>query len=181
MNGTKSKQAVGNKARPSSFNLASANLSLRASKKQSEVLGFVQEFIHQHGYGPSYREIMRGLSYTSVSTVAAHINNLVAAGYLAKKSNSARSLYVLKPLKSLNLILASGSAGMEPSGAVKSHEKWLVDKIGKLLDKAEQNLEEDDFYGAQIAIKALKILGLDAAALSLSARLKQIEERINNL
>jgi SOS-response transcriptional repressor LexA len=180
MSGTKTKQTSVKKTK-SSASLASANLSLRASKKQSEVLAWVQQFINQHGYGPSYREVMRGLNYTSVSTVANHINNLVAAGYLAKKGKSARSLYVLKPLKSLNLSSLSGSNSAEPSGAVKSHEKWLVDKISKLLDKAEQNLEEDDFYSAQIAIEAVKILGLDAAALSLSARLKQLESKLAGL
>jgi hypothetical protein len=53
-----------------------------------------------------------------------------------------------------------------------------VDKINLLLDNLEKSLEEDDFYNAQIAIEALKILGLDAAALSLNTRLKEIEGRL---
>lgn len=35
---------------------------------------------------------MRGLGYKSVSTVATHVDNLIAAGWLRKKDNSARSL-----------------------------------------------------------------------------------------
>ncbi len=187
MDGTKNKQSGQTKSATSvktkkttstKLSSYSLNLSLRASKKQSEVLVWVQQFINQYGYGPSYREIMRGLNYTSVSTVANHVNNLVAAGYLAKKGKSARSLYILKPIKSLSLDSTSTSSSIEPSGAVKSHEKWLVDKINLLLDNLEKSLEEDDFYNAQIAIEALKILGLDAAALSLNTRLKEIEGRL---
>lgn len=67
----------------------------RASKRQQELLSFVDGFIKGNGYGPSYREIMRALDYKSVSTVATHIDNLIAKGYLARRDNSARSLEVV--------------------------------------------------------------------------------------
>lgn len=156
-------------------------LSLRASKKQTELLVWVQAFINQHGYGPSYREIMRGLSYTSVSTVAAHISHLVAGGYLIKKGRSARSLHILKPIKNVEELCLSGQTatpGLEPSGLIKAHQKWLVGEASVLLEKAEASLEEDDIFKAKVLIEALKILGLDAAALSLNTQLKEIEERL---
>ena len=67
----------------------------RASKKQQELLSFVDGFIKGNGYGPSYREIMRALGYKSVSTVAIHIEGLIAKGYLARRDKSARSLEVV--------------------------------------------------------------------------------------
>lgn len=67
----------------------------RASKKQQELLSFVDGFIKEHGYSPSYREIMHSLDYKSVSTVAVHIEGLIAKGYLARRDNSARSLEVI--------------------------------------------------------------------------------------
>lgn len=67
----------------------------RASKRQQELLSFVDGFIKGNGYGPSYREIMRALGYKSVSTVAIHIDGLIAKGYLARRDNSARSLEVI--------------------------------------------------------------------------------------
>jgi SOS-response transcriptional repressor LexA len=67
----------------------------RASKKQQELLQFVDGFIKGHGFGPSYRELMRALGYKSVSTVAAHIDQLIVKGYLEKTDNSARSLAVV--------------------------------------------------------------------------------------
>jgi len=70
-------------------------LETRPSKKQRELFEFIKQFISQHGYGPSYREIMRALDYKSVSTVAVHVEGLVARGLLRKKDNSARSLEVV--------------------------------------------------------------------------------------
>lgn len=60
-----------------------------------ELLAHLDEFIKMHGYGPSYREIMRALDYKSVSTVAIHIDGLVARGLIRKKDNSARSLEII--------------------------------------------------------------------------------------
>lgn len=57
----------------------------RPSKKQKELLEYIEAFITQHGYGPSYREIMRALNYKSVSTVAVHVDGLIARGWLHKK------------------------------------------------------------------------------------------------
>lgn len=67
----------------------------RPTKKQKELLSFIDGFIKGNGYGPSYREIMRGLDYKSVSTVATHVDGLIDRGWLVKKDNSARSLEVL--------------------------------------------------------------------------------------
>ena len=67
----------------------------RASKKQQELLAYIDTFIRGTGYGPSYREVMKALGYKSVSTVAIHINGLIAKGYLRKTDHSARSLEVV--------------------------------------------------------------------------------------
>ena len=68
---------------------------MRATKKQQELLAFVGDFIHDHGYGPSYREVMNGLGYKSVSTVAVHVDGLIAKGFLRRGENAARSLEVV--------------------------------------------------------------------------------------
>ena len=64
----------------------------RATKKQQELLRFVDGFIKGNGYGPSYREVMAVLGYKSVSTVAVHVDGLIAKGYLTKSDKSARSV-----------------------------------------------------------------------------------------
>lgn len=71
--------------------------SQRATKKQQELLSFVDGFIKGNGYGPSYREVMKALGYKSVSTVAVHVDALVAKGYLQKGGDySARSIELVE-------------------------------------------------------------------------------------
>lgn len=66
----------------------------KLTKKQHELLTFIDEYIKDHGYSPTYREIMSGLNYKSVATVAKHVNNLVALNRLEKIDNSARTLEI---------------------------------------------------------------------------------------
>lgn len=65
------------------------------TKKQKTLLDFIDGFIKGNGYSPTYREIMRALGYKSVSTVAKHIDNLVASDHLIKQDGAIRSLEVM--------------------------------------------------------------------------------------
>lgn len=111
----------------------------RPTKKQKELLSFIDGFIKGSGYGPSYREIMRGLDYRSVSTVAIHIDGLIARGWLIKKDNSARSLEVLYDEQSAT-------------------EKEIHAKIHEL--KQHKDREPNNKYIATLT-ETLKILGYD--------------------
>ena len=92
----------------------------RPSKKQRELLQFIDGFIKGYGYGPSYREIMRALGYKSVSTVAIHIDGLITRGYLRKKDHSARSIEVI-------------TLAETPPSPDAAHEKWLRAKVKACL------------------------------------------------
>lgn len=72
-------------------------MEIRPTKKQKELLNFIDGFIKGNGYAPSYREVMRALDYKSVSTVATHVDGLITRGWLVKRDNSARSLEVMMP------------------------------------------------------------------------------------
>lgn len=88
----------------------------RTTKKQQELLQFIGDFIGEHNYAPSYRETMAALGYKSVSTVAVHVDALIAKGYLTKSDKSARSIR-----------LASEAAVANES----THLAWLRTEIMK--------------------------------------------------
>jgi SOS-response transcriptional repressor LexA len=141
----------------------------RPSKKQRELLTFIEQFITEHGYGPSYREIMRGIGYKSVSTVAIHVNNLITKGHLRKRTRSARSLEVTNP--------TGGAFKASPVGAAQ--EKWLVDLINQKFHSAEMKAEKveekviDELY---VLVGALHVLGLGDAARAAKSRLLALEK-----
>ena len=60
--------------------------------KQKMVLDFVRNYIEDHDYAPSYREIASSLNLNSVATVAEHISALQTKGHLIKEQSEARSL-----------------------------------------------------------------------------------------
>ena len=70
-------------------------MSGKVTKKQKQVLDFIQQFIEENNYSPSYREIMNGIGLSSVSAVAEHVENLIGLGRLRKVPGTARSLEVV--------------------------------------------------------------------------------------
>lgn len=144
-------------------------MSIRPTKKQQELLQFIEKFVAEHGYGPSYREIMNGCNYTSVATVAVHVNNLVARGHLTKRDHSARSLEVVK----------NSEAGVAAPQLkiTAANEKWLIDVIEQKFQNVEkaQKIEQKDIDQLYVITGALSVLGFDGAAVAFKSRLKEIE------
>ncbi len=134
----------------------------RSSKCQRELLNFVDGFIQGHGYGPSYREIMRALGYKSVSTVAVHIDGLMAKGYLRKRDRSARSLEVV------TTHLDDSPVRKAPTPA---QEKWLINAVNSKFDEFNESHSQDSLDEIYVLVGALKVLGLDGAHVAMKTRL----------
>lgn len=137
----------------------------RSTKRQKELLEYVDSFIQEHGYGPSYREIMNAIGYKSVSTVAIHIDGLIQKGFLRKTDNSARSLEV---------VTTSPTTAAQSKTVSPAKEKWLVDAINdrfSLYASSPNRMTLDELY---VLIGTLKILGLDGAHEASKAKLAKL-------
>lgn len=139
------------------------NSSIRPTKKQQQILSYIESFIAEHGYSPSYREIMNGLEYTSVATVSLHVNSLIDRGHLRKRDHSARSLEVVAVTD-----VPVAIALIKPK-----EEKWLITTITERFDGAEaaQELSQQEIDNLYVLVGALKVLGFEDAARSFIARL----------
>jgi repressor LexA len=146
--------------------------TVRPTKKQRELLTYIEGFIAEHGYSPSYREIMAGLNYTSVATVALHVNSLIRRGHLKKRDHSARSLEVVNP---------TGEAGKFTSNQIKpGEEKWLIEKVEHVFAQAEslgapttQNIQD-----LTVLLAALQVLDMTGAAQSFLPRLSALKKTV---
>lgn len=147
----------------------SADTPQRPTKKQREMLGFIESFIAEYGYSPSYREIRTGLGYNSIATVSLHVNNLIARGHLQKRDNAARSLEVVAQ--------PDTPAKLQTNEVKPAEEKWLIEKIEYYIHKveAEPQPEQAHIDELYVLIGTLKILGLDGAAQSFLPRLSQLK------
>lgn len=144
--------------------------TVRPTKKQREILTFIQSFIAEHGYSPSYREIMTGLKYTSVATVSLHVNSLISRGHLRKRDHSARSLEVVSEV---------AEKPISTNQITDSQEKWLVKRIVSMFREAEasQKPTEEQMDGLYVVVGALKVLGLEGAAQSFITRLSDLKKK----
>jgi repressor LexA len=148
-------------------------MSERSTKRQRELLNWVDGFIKEHGYGPSYREIMNGLGYKSVSTVAIHIEGLISRGYLQKRDNSARSLEVV----SAEYGSGAGPAAKTKPAANGSKEKWLVEAVNERFESYQKMPSPQLLDELYVLIGALKVLGFDGAYEATRSQLASIARR----
>ena len=122
----------------------------RASKKQRELLNFIDDFIKEHEYGPSYREIMRALDYKSVSTVAVHVDGLISAGLVRKTDNSARSLKVVSVTEPKTTV------------DISIHKKWLQKEIAKRVKQLTIKDDSEIRHEVTVLTDASRILGFES-------------------
>ena len=62
------------------------------SKKQDEILNYIDKTIKSNGYSPTVREICEAVGLKSTSTVQYHLKKLIDLGFLNKSENISRSI-----------------------------------------------------------------------------------------
>ena len=62
------------------------------SKKQEQILNYIDKTIKSNGYSPTVREICEAVDLKSTSTVQYHIKKLIDLGFLNKSENISRSI-----------------------------------------------------------------------------------------
>ena len=100
------------------------------TKRQRQILDFINDFLNEHGYAPSLREIGGYFKLTSPATIYVHIENLKKKGFLKTSFNEARSIE-LKPVdanwpKAIELPLAGLITAGEPIEAIEEKESLAV-------------------------------------------------------
>lgn len=99
------------------------------TKRQKEILDFIEEFLEKKGYSPSFEEIAEAFGYASLATVHEHLSNLERKGYIRKSYNESRSLELVREEVvgyAVDLpLLGSVAAGL-PIEAVQDTERLAV-------------------------------------------------------
>jgi repressor LexA len=99
--------------------------------RQQEIWKFLTDYVDEHGYPPTVREIGEAVGLASPSTVHAHLANLERAGLIKRDPTKPRALELRREPKP------------EPARAADVHRLPLIGEIaagGPLL--AEQNVED---------------------------------------
>jgi repressor LexA len=65
------------------------------TKRQFQVLFFLDRFVQEKGYCPSFDEIGKSLHLSSLATVHKHLNTLERKGFIRRDYNRSRSIEVV--------------------------------------------------------------------------------------
>ena len=99
------------------------------TKRQRQILDYLNEFIEQHGYAPSLEEIGRRFGLSSLATVHKHLTNLQDKGFIRRAWNKSRSVELVPTRlggRALDLPLLGYVAAGAPIEAVVSNETVTV-------------------------------------------------------
>ena len=106
------------------------------TKRQREILDFLNDFIQRHGYAPSLEEIGKRFNLSSLATVHKHLTNLQEKGFIKRAWNRSRSVELV-PTRSRHArvelpMLGFVAAGM-PIEAIAGNETIAVpeDLVGR--------------------------------------------------
>jgi repressor LexA len=102
---------------------------LPLTKRQREILDYLQDFIQQHGYAPSLEEIGRRFGLSSLATVHKHLTNLQDKGFIKRAWNRSRSVELVPTgagARSVELPLLGYVAAGVPIEAIATSETISV-------------------------------------------------------
>jgi repressor LexA len=109
---------------------------LPPTKRQREILDFLNEFIQRHGYAPSLEEIGRRFGLSSLATVHKHLTNLQEKGFIKRAWNRSRSVEMVPTRgggRAVELPLLGFVAAGAPIEALATNETIAVpeDFVGR--------------------------------------------------
>ncbi len=100
------------------------------TKKQSEALNVIREFLATHNYAPSYRDIMKAMGIKSPATAYAHVQQLKEKGYIRIRDGEMRSVELTKKSnmfsKGIELPLLGIIAAGHPIEAIENRDSITI-------------------------------------------------------
>lgn len=99
------------------------------TKRQREILDYLNEYQEGQGYAPSFEEIAEHFDYSSLATVHEHLSNLERKGYIKRSYNESRAIEILPSdvfAKAVELPLLGAVAAGTPLEAQLTGETMSV-------------------------------------------------------
>lgn len=100
------------------------------TKKQSETLDCIRNFLATHNYAPSYRDIMTAMGIKSPATAYAHVQALKEKGYLTLRNGEMRSAELTEKSntfkRGVELPLVGTIAAGHPIEAIENQDSITV-------------------------------------------------------
>jgi len=111
------------------------------TRRQRQVLDYVQGYLRRHGYAPSLEEIGRHLGVTSLATVHKHLTRLEGRGAIRRRAHQSRSLEVVG---------GPGSAGVPLLGRVAAGRPIEPVEVAETVSLPEDLLGRGETFALRV-------------------------------
>lgn len=89
------------------------------SNKQRRMLAFIEDFVGENGYPPTYEEIRVGLNISSKSLVNYHLDALENAALLSRSPNTPRGIRLARESETVRVPVKTGQAELNPEDVIE--------------------------------------------------------------
>ncbi|MFA6393409.1 MAG: transcriptional repressor LexA [Patescibacteria group bacterium] len=141
-------------------------MSINLTKRQRQILDFINDFTKKRGFAPSYREIGEYFELRSPATIHDHVQSLKKKCFLKTSYNEARSIELVEAAdfdinKNIELPLVGYIAAGEPIEAIEQTEtiaipaQFKVDRFNSyvLKVKGESMIDEGIMDGDYVIVE----------------------------
>ena len=118
---------------------------MRLTPAQERVYRFVQDYLQQYGYSPSYEEIRKNLGFRSLNSVSKHLKQLEKRGYLQSPWNNQKRALDLMPLHT-----RTGAAAIPFLGIVAAGTPIEAIEIPESIEVPESFLGSGNNFALQV-------------------------------
>ena len=127
--------------------------------KQLELITFLQNYIDENGFSPSYDEMVDGTSAASKSVVAYYLQSLEHCGWIGRTPRVSRSIQVLRPVP-----------GKKPAGPTGRRKIPLLGRISagtpiEVPDPDHREFVDSESVDVDASLLPRKYVGRDLYAL----------------
>lgn len=126
-----------------------ADLPQPLSPKEKMVLEFLEMYIREHGYSPTYQEICQHFGFASFNSVQRYLKQLDTKGYIRLPwSNQKRAITLLKPASALQDAIEElqGETRSKLKQNSTSSESFSLPLLGRVAAGAPiEALDHDEF------------------------------------
>ena len=100
---------------------------MKISDKQQEMLAFIETFVDENGYPPTYEEIRTGLNISSKSLVNYHLEVLENAALLTRSPNTPRGIRLMSESETVQVPFMGRIAAGPPADFVEADNKEAIE------------------------------------------------------
>ena len=112
---------------------------MTVSDKQKEILAFIEDFINDNGYPPTYEEIRVGLNISTKSLVNYHLTALENAGLLTRSPNTPRGIRLTGEGETIRIPFMGQGAVNPPIASTKLDTQEAIELTCDIVPN-DQNL-----------------------------------------